>query len=205
MAWKQISSIAVKSASRRLQTAATWRSMKSTSTVTRGFLSVKPVQRPLNERRMSYAIRDRWGIINLCTLLVLFFHQRYIIGGLFWEKFKLEIHLRCMNEICSTCAQTVERLLAPKLLCCCTKGHTRAWNPTSAPCVRPDSARTLPSRRIKGKQVFFIPLFYRPAATESARGHGGILFLMPSHTALPRNTYCTPSLKPFIVFMPAGL
>lgn len=61
--------------------------------------------------------------------------------------------LRCMNAICDTSVLTAGNPSAPKLPCCCTRGHTQAQNPLSVLTAGPDLPRTLPSRCTAGTEM----------------------------------------------------
>ena len=79
MEWKQTWSTAVTPASRPSPTAATWRSTRSTSTAARDCSPAPPAQRPSNERRMSSAIKDRWGCTNQFLCLKVKFRSILLI------------------------------------------------------------------------------------------------------------------------------
>lgn len=103
MECKLISSIAVRPACRHLQTGATWRSMRSMFTVMRDFMSVTPAQKPSNERKTWYAIKDRWAAM---TFLILPF-RCYMLWISIWHLNDSQVHERNLQHVCPDCGKSL--------------------------------------------------------------------------------------------------
>lgn len=107
-ALKQMSSIAVRPASKPSPTKATWRSTKSTSTVPRGFSPATTARRPSNGRRMWSVTRNRCVLFGIHIRSLLRRTEREGSQAILCVSVARQVHERSsLQYICPDCGKSL--------------------------------------------------------------------------------------------------